>query len=158
MITITFNPETPEQGRIVAEAIGKYLGAVAPGATVAEVRETAEAPKRTRSVKVNTSARDTAASEPTPETPQPESAPASAAEGNESAAGSTPAATAETKGSSASSATSVTLETVRATLAALSQAGKAPEVKDLIGKFGAAKLTDIPTERYGELLAAAEGL
>jgi hypothetical protein len=50
------------------------------------------------------------------------------------------------------------LETVRATLAALSQAGKAPEVKDLIGKFGAAKLTDIPTERYGELLAAAEEL
>lgn len=145
MITITFNPETPEQGRVVAEAIGKYLGAVAPGATVAEVKETAEAPKRTRSAKANTSAPATAASEPTPETPQSESAPASAAEGNEPAADST-------------AATPITLETVRATLAALSQAGKAPEVKDLIGKFGATKLTDIPTKRYAELLAAAEEL
>lgn len=45
MIQITFTPETPEQAAVVAEAIGKYLGAVPAGATVAEV---AEAPKKTR--------------------------------------------------------------------------------------------------------------
>ena len=45
MIQITFTPETPEQAAVVAEAIGKYLGAVSAGATVAEV---AEAPKKTR--------------------------------------------------------------------------------------------------------------
>ena len=42
MIQITFTPETPEQAAVVAEAIGKYLGAVSAGATVAE------APKKTR--------------------------------------------------------------------------------------------------------------
>ncbi len=45
MIQITFTPETPEQAAVVAEAIGKYLGAVPAGATVAEVTE---APKKTR--------------------------------------------------------------------------------------------------------------
>lgn len=45
MIQITFTPETPEQAAVVAEAIGKYLGAVPAGATVAEV---AEVPKKTR--------------------------------------------------------------------------------------------------------------
>jgi len=52
----------------------------------------------------------------------------------------------------------VTLEQVRAKLAALSQAGKQAQVKELIAKFGGKKLTDIPTEKYPELLAEAEGL
>lgn len=52
----------------------------------------------------------------------------------------------------------ITLEQVRAKLAALSQAGKQAQVKELITKTGARKLTEIPTEKYAELLAAAEAL
>lgn len=50
----------------------------------------------------------------------------------------------------------ITLEEVRAKLAGLSQSGKQAEVKRLIKKFGVAKLTDIPKEKYTELLKAAE--
>ena len=133
MITITFTPETPEQAAVVAEAIGKYLAVVPAGATVAEIKETAaEAPKKTRK----------AAAPAAPETP---SASSSTAE--------TPASTA-----TPASPSEVSLEVVRDKLAKLSQAGKGPEVKNLIGKFGAAKLTDIPSEKYAELLAAAEEL
>ncbi len=52
----------------------------------------------------------------------------------------------------------VTLEMVRARLADLSQQGKTGEVKDLLANFGATKLTSVPADKYGELLAAAEGL
>lgn len=52
----------------------------------------------------------------------------------------------------------ITLEQVRAKLAALSQAGKQVQVKKLITDFGAAKLTEIPEEKYPKLLAAAEKL
>lgn len=52
----------------------------------------------------------------------------------------------------------VTLEQVRAKLSALAQAGKQTEVKKLLTDLGAAKLTDVPAEKYGELLAAAEGI
>lgn len=51
----------------------------------------------------------------------------------------------------------VTLETVRAKLAALAQ-WKQAEVKQLITNFGANKLTDIPQERYLELLEKAEAI
>jgi len=54
--------------------------------------------------------------------------------------------------------TPVTLEQVRAKLSALSQAGKQAQVKKLITDLGAAKLTEIPAERYAELLAKAEEL
>ena len=54
------------------------------------------------------------------------------------------------------SETNVTLEQVRAKLAALSQAGKQAQVKKLITDFGATKLTEIPAEKYAELLAQAE--
>lgn len=50
----------------------------------------------------------------------------------------------------------VTLEEIRTKLAGLSQSGKQSEVKSLIKKFGAVKLTDIPKEKYPELLKAAE--
>ena len=52
----------------------------------------------------------------------------------------------------------VTLEQVRAKLAVLSQNGKQAEVKELLKKFGAKKLTDVPAEKYGELLTATEEL
>jgi hypothetical protein len=51
-----------------------------------------------------------------------------------------------------------TLEQVRAKLAALTQGGKQAEVKALITKYGAKKLSDIPEERYPELLKNAEGI
>ena len=48
-----------------------------------------------------------------------------------------------------------TLEDVRAKLAALSQDGKQVQVKELITGFGAKKLSDIPVEKYPELLEQA---
>ncbi len=58
----------------------------------------------------------------------------------------------------AEEAATVSLEEVRAKLAALSQAGKQEQVKGLITKFGAKKLTDVPKEKYPELLEAAGNL
>jgi hypothetical protein len=52
----------------------------------------------------------------------------------------------------------ITLEVVRAKLAALNQAGKQKEVKALITGFGVRKLTDIPAERYAEVLEQAKQL
>lgn len=47
------------------------------------------------------------------------------------------------------------IEAVRLKLAELVQAGKQAEVKQLLESFGATKLSDVPPERYGELLAKA---
>lgn len=52
----------------------------------------------------------------------------------------------------------VTLQQVRELLADKSQAGKQAEVKALITKYGAAKLTDIDPSQYSNLLKDAEGL
>lgn len=52
----------------------------------------------------------------------------------------------------------LTLETVRAKLAALSQSGKQKEVKAIIESFGVAKLTDIPAEKYPEVMEKAATL
>lgn len=52
----------------------------------------------------------------------------------------------------------ITLEQVRAKLTELSQSGKAADVKTLIAKFGAAKLTDIKPGNYAAILADAEAL
>lgn len=52
----------------------------------------------------------------------------------------------------------ITLEQVRAVLAAKSQSGKQPEVKALILKHGANKLTDLDPACYEELLKEAEEL
>lgn len=50
----------------------------------------------------------------------------------------------------------IKLETVRTKLAQLSQSGKQAQVKELISSFGAKKLTDVPADKYADLLAAAE--
>ena len=52
----------------------------------------------------------------------------------------------------------ITIEKVRAVLAEKSQGGKQPEVKALITKFGAKKLTDIDPGKYAELLVEAKVL
>ncbi len=48
----------------------------------------------------------------------------------------------------------VTLEELRARLTKVSQAGKQEEVKALLASFGAKKLTEIPKERYAEVVEA----
>lgn len=52
----------------------------------------------------------------------------------------------------------IALEDVRAKLASLSQAGKQKEVKALIKRFGANKLTEVATENYEALLKEAEAI
>lgn len=52
----------------------------------------------------------------------------------------------------------ITLEKVRAVLAAKSQSGNQPEVKALIQKYGADKLTALDKACYKELLKEAEEL
>ena len=54
--------------------------------------------------------------------------------------------------------TQPTLEEVRAKLATLSQSGNQAQVKKLITDFGAKKLSDIPKEKYPELLEKMEAL
>lgn len=49
-----------------------------------------------------------------------------------------------------------TLEQVRAKLADLQRQGKRAEVKALIQSFGVSKLSEVPAERYDELMAKAE--
>ena len=49
----------------------------------------------------------------------------------------------------------ITIEHVRAVLAEKSQSGKQPEVKALILKFGANKLTDVDPSHYKALLMEA---
>lgn len=48
-----------------------------------------------------------------------------------------------------------TFKEVRGALAALSQSGKQKEVKELITAFGAKKLSDIPKDKYAEVLQKA---
>ncbi|WP_296969111.1 rRNA biogenesis protein rrp5 [Tepidanaerobacter sp. EBM-38] len=48
------------------------------------------------------------------------------------------------------------LEEVRAKLASLSKAGKQAQVRELITGFGVKKLSDIPREKYPELLEKVE--
>ena len=52
----------------------------------------------------------------------------------------------------------ISLEDVRAVLAKLSQHGKTAEVKDLITKYGATKLSDVDEGKYKDLLKDAEGI
>jgi hypothetical protein len=51
-----------------------------------------------------------------------------------------------------------TLEEVRGLLARKSQEGKSSEVKSLIEKFGASRLSEIQPEGYLALMAEAEGV
>ena len=52
----------------------------------------------------------------------------------------------------------VTIDDVRAVLAELSQAGKTAQVKELLGQFGAAKLSSVKEEDLKALLDAANEL
>lgn len=52
----------------------------------------------------------------------------------------------------------VTLVQVRARLAELSSEGKKEAIKKLMADFGVSKLTEVPEEKYSELMSAAEAL
>jgi len=52
----------------------------------------------------------------------------------------------------------VTLVQVRARLAELSSEGKKDAIKKLMADFGVSKLTEVPEEKYSELMTAAEAL
>lgn len=52
----------------------------------------------------------------------------------------------------------IELETVRAKLSALVQAGHKDAVQALFSQFGASKLSEVPEDKYAELLAAAENI
>src|SRR5690606_31458451 len=90
---------------------------------------------------------DVTAAEPTPQSeakaePEPEPQPEPQSEPQ-----SEPAPKAEPEPKPTAS-----IEAVRLKLAELVQAGRQAEVKQLLESFGATKLSDVPPERYGELL------
>ena len=136
MITLTFEPTCPEQAALLGKFLPEYMAAgqltVAgePEAVKAVVEQAAEAAENKPAKKQ----RKPAATPAADETPAAAPAPAAA------------------------SPSEVTLEQVRAKLAALSQAGKAATVKELIAGFCVAKLTEVPADKYAELLAQAEAL
>lgn len=53
---------------------------------------------------------------------------------------------------------SLTLVEVRSKLADLRRNGKGAEIKDLLKKFGADRLTEVPEDKYTELMEKAEAL
>lgn len=52
-------------------------------------------------------------------------------------------------------ATNITFEDLRAVLAVITRDGKQQKVKDLITKYDAKKLSDVPEDKYQELLEEA---
>lgn len=64
----------------------------------------------------------------------------------------------KTKENSKKAENTVTLEDVRAVLAEKSRGGKTQEVRAILKEFGADKLSDVPSEKYTELLQKAEEL
>ena len=49
-----------------------------------------------------------------------------------------------------------TLEEVRAVLADISRAGHTTEMKNLLSRFGASKLSEVPESEYSALISAAK--
>lgn len=175
MITLTFEPTCPEQAALLGAFLPQYMKAGSlvmsgPAADVAQAVETAAvaveaaAPaKKPRAAKPAANA--AAPSAPlSPATESESAAPTSAnsasdaGEGNAAAVASEPAAPAASTASSGAPAKEWTLEEVRARLAELSKAGKQTQVVSLIGALGAKKLTDVPADKYSELMAQAEAL
>src|SRR5699024_6349529 len=66
-----------------------------------------------------------------------------------------PPATEETQ---TKEAPAISLETVRVKLAELAQAGKQAQAKALISSYGVKRLSDVPQDKYAELLEKASEL
>lgn len=162
MITLTFEPTCPEQAALLGKFLPEYmaLGCLTvtgePEAVKSTIDTALAEQQRAAAEQKLLDKMAQAAEEKPAKKPRAAKSAASAltdtapAPSEPSPSPSSPAATAPT--------VEVTLEQVRAKLAALSQAGKAATVKDLIAGYGVAKLTDVPKDKYAELLAAAEGL
>jgi len=135
-INLHIEADTPEE---VKKAIGELAGTLSAATINSTPSGKSDAPKQTKSTAT-----------PEPAAGQtPEQAPESTPE-------STPKSEPEANSTPTNPETSpVSLEEVRAKLASLSQSGKQAQVKELITKFGASKLTDIPAEKYSELLEEA---
>lgn len=179
MIQITFTPSNSAQADLIGKLMAQYLRA-GEDSEAAQAVETAAvetpAPKATRARKPAASgATEPAGSQSSPAsvtataatsetTSQPAPTPTATTaetEGNAAAASSEPEAAAASPASSADSSSSAkqyTLEEVRAKLADISKAGKQQQVVALIASLGAKKLTDVPADKYGQLMAEAEGL
>lgn len=69
-----------------------------------------------------------------------------------------PAPASEVEAPAEPPAANVTLVQVRARLAELSSEGKKDAIKKLMADFGVSKLTEVPEEKYSELMTAAEAL
>jgi hypothetical protein len=129
MITITFNPTSETQARLIGDLMAQYLRVeadIADTVEPVEVKEVAPPTPKPRKTKP--------APEPVAEPEAPAAQPASL-----------PAA-------------KPTIVDVRAVLGPLSQAGKAGEVKALLAEFGVTKLTELAEEQYADLLAKAKEL
>lgn len=139
MIQVTLHFET--QDALVAFFTRGATPVVAQAEAAKTVEKAAKAPKTVTAKAVAVPAdtqpvSETATAAPQEVHAQPEPAPASPSE----------------------PAPALTLEAVRAKLAALSQAGKQAQVKELIASMGAAKLTDIKAEQYADLMTKAGAL
>lgn len=139
MIQVTLTPTTAEELARLLDLIEKYYEGNPIASTGEPVEVKVEAPAQAKKPKASKAAPATTDSSPSSESPS-EPAPS------------------ETSAAASGSAAEVTLEEVRAKLASLSQAGKAKEVKALLSGYGVAKLTDLPKDKYAELLANAEQL
>lgn len=158
MITLTFEPTCPEQAALLGKFLPEYmaLGSLTvsgePEAVKATI-DTALAEQQRAAAEQKLLDKMAQAAEEKPAKKPKAAKPAATPPADETAP-----AEAAAPAPAAASPSEVTLEQVRAKLAALSQAGKAATVKDLIAGYGVAKLTDVPKDKYAELLAAAEGL
>ena len=96
------------------------------------------------------------ADKPAVQVPQERKTPKKAAQPEEQTAVSSEQ-TEETTGEepAAEEAPDYKLEDVRAKLAELNKAGKCAQVKDLLAGFGVEKLSEIPAEKYSELMEKA---
>jgi len=153
MLTITLQPQTPEQFAAALELLQRIradqetaLARQAPIEVAEEVAPVDEAPKPVRRARksapaeVSQPVQETNTSpEPVQETAKNEHVPRAEA----------PAPRSEQ---------TYTLEHVRARLAGLSTDGKRDEVKALLSKYGATRLTEIKPDDYAAVMADAEGL
>ena len=139
MIQVTLTPRTPEQVAKIMRLVAELTAEVAVASTGEPVEVKVEAPAEPKKAKA------------------PKAAPATTDSSPSSESASAPAPS-ETSAAAKGSAPDVTLEEVRAKLASLSQGGKGKEVKALLSGYGAAKLTDVPADKYAELLKNAEQL
>jgi hypothetical protein len=142
MMQITFNPTNPSQAALIGEMMTRYLQIEADLADTVPLDEPA--------------AQEVAAAPTVVKRVRKIPAPVEAEVPNAVAVDSVPETTAVSTASLPVAA--ISIADIRAVLAPLSQDGKRAEVIKLMGGFGITKLTELPVEKYADLLAAAKEL